>query len=312
MEVLIYHRRSQEYLQMIRQMLPELDVAAGNKEDFLNQHIVDAEILITLQFPFNILKKATKLKWIQLTSAGVEQLLGARANLRNILVTNTKGIHADVMADYTLGAIVMLHWNFPHFFINKLNRRWDTRLTYPLAGKTLGIVGVGTIGQEITRRAQGFGLKVIGVKRNPIPTEGISQIFGPEGLRKMLPLCDFVVIVVPATPKTYHMVGEFELQLMKKTGFLINISRGNVLDESALVKALQQGWIAGAVLDVFEKEPLPQESPLWDMDNVVITPHLSGDFIGYVERVVKVFSENYIRWKDGRPLLNLVDLDRDY
>jgi phosphoglycerate dehydrogenase-like enzyme len=293
-------------------MLPELDVAAGNEEVFLDQHIADAEVLITLQFPFKFLKKATKLKWIQLTSAGVEQLLGARGDLGNILVTNTKGIHADVMADYTLGAIVMLHWNFPYFFINKINRRWDSRLTYPLAGRTLGIVGVGTIGKEITRRAQGFGLNVIGVKRNPNPTEGISQIFGPEGLREMLPISDFVVIVAPATPKTYHMIGESELQSMKKTGFLINISRGSVLDELALVKALQQGWIAGAVLDVFEKEPLPQESPLWGMDNVVITPHISGDFIGYVERVVKVFYENYNRWKDGRPLLNLVDLSRDY
>jgi len=312
MKVLIYHPRSQEYFRMIRQMLPGLDIVAGNEEDFLDQNIIDAEILITLQFPFNILKKATKLKWIQLTSAGVEQLLGARANLRNILVTNTKGIHADVMADYTLGAIVMLHWNFTHFFLNKLNRRWDSRLTYPLAGKTLGIIGVGTIGQEITRRAQGFGLNVIGVKRNPILTEGIRQIFGPEGLHEMLSLCDFVVIVVPATSKTYHMIGESELQSMKKTGFLINISRGSVLDESALAKALQQGWIAGAVLDVFEKEPLPQESSLWAMDNVIITPHISGDFIGYVERVAKVFNENYIRWKHGGVLLNLVDIDREY
>lgn len=312
MKVLIYHPRSQEYCRIIHQMLPELDIVAGNKEDFIDQNIIDVEILITLQFPFNILKKATKLKWIQLTSAGVEQLSGAHASLRNILVTNTKGIHADVMADYTLGAIVMLHWNFPHFFLKKLNRQWDSRLTSPLAGKTLGVIGVGTIGQEITRRAQGFGLNVIGVKQTPILTEGIKQIFGPEGLHEMLSLSDFVVVVVPATSKTYHMIGEFEFQSMKKTGFLINISRGSVLDELALSKALRQGWIAGAVLDVFEKEPLPQESSLWGMDNVIITPHISGDFVGYVERVANVFYENYIRWKHEGVLLNLVDIDREY
>lgn len=312
MKVFVYDRRAKEYCRMIRERFPELEVVSGKPGEDQSRHIADADIMITWQFPLEMLEKASRLRWIQLTSAGVDQLLEARDRLRDVIVTNTRGIHIDAMADYALGAMVMLQRNFSRFFLQQQDRKWSRRITEPLAGKILGIVGVGAIGREIARRAQSFGMSVIGVKRNPIPMEMVNRLFGPDRLHEMLSLSDFVVLLVPATRETYRMIGEPELRRMKQTGYLINISRGSVVNESTLIQALQQNWIAGAVLDVFEKEPLPGESPLWALENVIITPHIAGDFEGYVERVIDIFGENFARWKSGGPLMNEVDLGKGY
>lgn len=312
MKVLVYHRRAEEYRRMIRERFPDLEVAAGEEEGTLHQHIADAEVLICWRFPVGVLKGAKKLRWIQLTSAGIDHLLGVQEDLRSVTVTNAKGIHGQVMADYTFGAMVMLHWNFPGLLRDQQARRWQHRFTGPLAGKTLGVVGVGAIGGEIARRGPGFGMTVVGVKRTPAPADGVSRIFGPDRLREMLPLCDFVVLVVPATPETRRMIGEAELRAMKRTAYLINIARGSVVDEAALIRGLLEGWIAGAALDVFEKEPLPAASPLWAMENVIITPHIAGEPDAYARRVMEIFGENVARWRAGQPLRNVVDFDRGY
>jgi phosphoglycerate dehydrogenase-like enzyme len=177
---------------------------------------------------------------------------------------------------------------------------------------TLGVVGLGTIGTEIARRARTFGMNVVGVKRTSAPVEGVDQVFGPDRLGEMLSLCDFVVLVVPATAQTERMFGASEFQAMKRTAYLVNISRGSTVDEEALIQALQQGSIAGAILDVFDKEPLPAESPLWFLENVVITPHIAGYLQGYTQQVMEIFSDNLTRWRKGLPLRNVVDLERGY
>jgi phosphoglycerate dehydrogenase-like enzyme len=297
---------------MIRERIPEMEVFAGTGEETLFQHIADADMMIAWRFPMEVLQQAGKLRWIQLTSAGIDHLLGAREFLRGVVVTNTRGIHVHIMADYTFAAILALQWGFPHLLREQGAKKWITRDTEPLAGKTLGIVGVGAIGSEIARRAQSFQMKVVGVKRNPLPMTEVNQIFGPDRLHEMFSLADFVVILVPATPETYRMIGESELRAMKRTAYLINIARGTVVVESALVRALQENWIAGAVLDVFEKEPLPEDSPLWTLENVIVTPHLSGNLQDYANRVMVIFGENYQRWKAGKQLLNVVDLEKGY
>lgn len=310
--VLVYHRLADQYRQMIRQRFPELEVTAGFDRETLFKHLPGAEILIAWQFAVEALEKATRLRWIQLTSAGADHLLEARDSLRHRLVTNTRGIHADIMADYTFGAIFMLLWDVPGLLCDQQEKRWINKYVSPLAGRTLGIVGVGAVGSEIARRARSFHMSVVGVKRSSIPVDGVEQMFGPDRLREMLHLSDFVVLLLPATPETCHMIGEPELRSMKRTSYLINISRGSVIEESALLRALQENWIAGAVLDVFEKEPLPPESPLWTLKNAILTPHISGNLQNYSERVMEIFSENYLRWKAGRPLLNVVDLEKGY
>jgi len=312
MHVLVYHRRAAEYLRLIRERLPDLAVIVEDRADALAEKISDAEVLLGWEFPLEALHAARRLRWIQLTSAGVEHLLPAREQLRHVVVTNARGIHAALMADYTLGVMVLLQWNFRRLLREQEARQWRHRHTEPLAGKTLGVVGVGTVGAEIARRGASFGMIVVGLRRLPAPVEGVSRMFGPGQLLEMLSVCDFVALVVPATPETQRMVGERELRAMKRTAYLINIARGSVLDEPALVRALRGGWIAGAALDVFEREPLPIDNPLWTMDNVVITPHIAGEPTEYARRVVDIFAENVRRWRAGEPLQNVVDFTKGY
>ena len=312
MKILVYHGRAETYRALLAERFPDLEVAAGASDEVLDCHVEDAEVLLAWRFPVNALKRARRLRWIQLTSAGVDHVLDGVAELRAVVVTNTRGIHAELMADYAMGAMVMLQWSFPRLLRQQQARSWRHQYTEPLAGKTLGVVGVGAIGGEIARRGAAAGMTVLGMRRDPRPVGGVERMFGPAELREMLPLCDFVVLVVPATPATRRMVGEGELRRMRRTAFLVNVARGSVVDEPALVRALEEGWIAGAALDVFETEPLPATSPLWAMENVIVTPHIAGEPDDYPRRVMTVFEENIRRFREGRPLVNVVDLDRGY
>ncbi|MCL6640825.1 MAG: D-2-hydroxyacid dehydrogenase [Candidatus Rokubacteria bacterium] len=254
--------------------------------------------------------RARRLRWIQLTSAGAEQLLPARAALRDVVVTNTRGIHADAMADYALGVMVMLRWDFPRLLRAQAGRVWEPRLAVPLAGATVGVVGLGAIGSEIARRARAFGMHVIGIKRTPGGGEPGIEVVTAGRLREVLPRCDFVVLAVPITPATRHLLGSAELAAMKPGACLVNIARGPVVDEAALVAALRAGRLGGAALDVFEEEPLPARHPLWSLPNVTLTPHVAGEPAHYARRVADVFLDNLGRWRRGEPLRNVVDFER--
>jgi phosphoglycerate dehydrogenase-like enzyme len=312
MKTLVYHRRGAELRALLRERVPDLEVAAGFDEATLAAHLADAEALIAFQFPLEALPRAKRLRWIQLTSAGAEQVLPARDALAGIVVTNTRGIHADLMADYALGAMVMLQWDFPRFLRDQQARAWEPRLALPLAGRTLLVVGAGAIGGEIARRAAVFGLRVVAVKRTPGAVAGADEVVTCERLLDVLPRADFVVLVVPVTPRTVGMIGERELRAMRPTAFLINIARGSVVDERALVRGLGEGWIAGAALDVFAEEPLPSGSPLWALPNVVLTPHVAGEPADYARRVADVFADNVARLRRGETLRNVVDFERGY
>jgi len=312
MKVLVYHRDAKTYYRMLQERFPELEVVALEEKGLRPQHIAEADILIANHFPSVLFKEAKRLRWIQSSSAGIDRLLGVRECPGEVVVTNARGIHAHLMADYVFGAVTMFQWNFPRIFRDQQHREWHHIAVRPLAGMTLGVVGLGTIGTEIARRARTFGMNVVGVKRTSAPVEGVDQVFGPDRLGEMLSLCDFVVLVVPATAQTERMFGASEFQAMKRTAYLVNISRGSTVDEEALIQALQQGSIAGAILDVFDKEPLPAESPLWFLENVVITPHIAGYLQGYTQQVMEIFSDNLTRWRKGLPLRNVVDLERGY
>ena len=195
-----------------------------------------------------------------------------------------------------------------------------------LRGTTVGVVGYGSIGREVGRLAHAFGMRVLGLRRGGgagsetyelpelmgQPGAEADQLYTSEELPGMLPECDYIVLVVPYTSAAHHMIGEQALRLMKPTAVLINIARGFVVDEAALVRALQEGWIAGAALDVFEQEPLPQDSPLWKMENVIISPHVAGFSPHYDDRATTLFAENLRRYLSGKPLLNRVERGREY
>lgn len=310
--LLVYHRRAEEYRELIRRRCPDLEVLAVADETTLYDAVAGADILIAWRFPLQALAGSSRLRWIQLTVAGVDHLIPARERLQGIAVTTARGIHGAVIADYVLGVVVMLHWDFPRLLRQQQARQWQGRETAPLAGRTLGIVGLGAIGTEIARRATAFGLQVIGVKRTPAPIDGVSRVVGPDRLHEILRASDFLVLAVPETPETRRMIGEPELRAMRPTAFLVNIARGGVVDEAALVRALEDRWIAGAALDVFDQEPLPPDHRLWALENVIITPHIAGEPDEYIRRVVDIFVDNYARWRAGRPLRNTVDLARGY
>jgi phosphoglycerate dehydrogenase-like enzyme len=312
MKVLVYHSRGDTYRTLLTERFPDLEVVAGADDAVLERHLADAEMVLAWRFPVEALGRARRLRWIQLTSAGADHILSARPDLGDIVLTNTRGIHADLMADYVVGMMVALQWGFPRLLRQQQAREWRQQYTEPLAGKRLGVVGVGAIGGEIARRGAAMGMTVLGMQRAPRPMTPIARMFGPDELGAMLAECDVVVLVVPATPATHRMVGERELRRMPRTAYLINIARGSVVDEGALVRALSEGWIAGAALDVFETEPLPPTSPLWSMDNVIVTPHISGEPDDYPRRAMSVVEENIRRWRAGRPLLNVVDPARGY
>lgn len=273
------------------------------------------------------------LKWVQMHSAGVDPvLLLPLYNDTDIVFTTTSGLHAVTMAEYTLGQILAYAHHLPRMYEDQANGkwpagRWDRYVPRNLRGQTLGIVGYGSIGREIARQAQAFGLKVLAVKRDlrnlidnsfRIPDTGDPEaeipdrIYPVEALNSFLAECDYVVLATPLTPDTHHLIGERALNAMKEDALLINISRGDVIDENALIDALEKGKIGGAALDVFQKEPLPDDSPLWKMPNVTLSPHVSGFTPAYDDLATDIFVENIKRFVAGEALLNVVDRSRNY
>ncbi|MFQ6059630.1 MAG: D-2-hydroxyacid dehydrogenase [Anaerolineae bacterium] len=292
----------------------------------------DTEVLYAFHVPDDFLFKAPKLHWLQLHSAGVNHLLDHPIMKSDVLITTASGIHATPIAEYAFASMLAWSCRLPKMLYYQSRRewpkdRWGTFVGQELRGATLGIVGYGSIGREVGRLGKCFGMKVVAGKRSVgevkdvgyrIPGTGdpegqvLDRVYPPERLGEMLAECDFVVISLPLTPETKGLIGEEELQAMKPNAYLVNISRGGIIDEPALIKALQEGWIAGAGLDVFQKEPLPPDSPLYDLDNVILSPHVAGFSPHYDERASDLFAENLRRYLAGEELLNLVDKEAGY
>ncbi|HEY0605344.1 MAG TPA: D-2-hydroxyacid dehydrogenase [Herpetosiphonaceae bacterium] len=260
-----------------------------------------------------ILEHATSLRWMHTASAGVENLLSDAIRERGISFTNSAGVHAIPIAEWVLHALLTIVKRGPRMLAAQHEHRWERDVEFDeLGGKTLTILGAGGIGQEIARRAAGFGMRIWGVNRSGREVSGFERIVSGEQWRDLLPETDFLVIATPLTAATKHLVGAHELEALPDHAWLINIARGAIVDEPALVVALQNGTIAGAALDTFEQEPLPAESPLWTLPNVLISPHNSGSSPRSTDRVVDLFIENLKRFVADEPLRNVVDLEAGY
>ncbi|MCS3765675.1 MULTISPECIES: D-2-hydroxyacid dehydrogenase [Bradyrhizobium] len=311
--IVVNDSAADSFVQLIGERFPQVRAIVAPDLDLLERHIGEADALLASRFPVEVLDQAKKLRWFQCTWTGIDSILPIRHRVAHISVTNARGIQGDIIADYVMFGVAMLHWDVRRLLREQAERKWKPSIVAPLADKTLGVVGLGSIGATIARRAKSAGMTVVGSRRNiSLPTEGVDQLFGSDELRDLLPLCDFVVLAVPATPETVGIIGAAEISRMRREAFLINIARGNVVVETDLIRALRAGAIAGAMLDVFEREPLPQDSPLWDMPNVIITPHVSGVPTNYTERVFPIIADNIERFLKGQALRNLVDLGRGY
>ncbi len=289
------------------------------------------EVLYTFHLPSNALDLAPGLRWVQLHSAGADHILGQPIMESEVAITTTSGIHATPIAEYVFASILAYRWQVPLWTHCQRERewpsgRWNLYARPELRGSTVGIIGYGSIGREVSRLARAFGMRVLALRRSAGRTEqgyAVKNTGDPEGdiperfyppaaVHEMLAECDYVVVALPLTAQTHHFVGEAELRAMKPTAYLVNIARGPIVDEAALIQALQEGWIAGAGLDVFEQEPLPNDSPLWDLDNALLSPHVAGFTPCYDERATTLFAENLARYVAGEPLLNRVDKTRGY
>ena len=290
------------------------------------------DVLLTFRVPNDIATRARGLKWIQLLSAGADHVLVGPLKGIAIPITTASGIHATPIAEYTL-ASMLAYAHRIHLAIRAQTRReWMRSGAFmgsvdEIRGRTLGIVGYGSIGRETARLAAAFGMKVLALKRNPAdrvdpgwspaglgdPDGKIpARFFGPDEREAILRESDYVSVTLPLTDHTRKFIGEREFAAMKPGAYLVNIGRGEVIDERAMAAALASAKIGGAGLDVFEHEPLESSSPLWDLENVILTPHISGANRGYMDKACELFAENLKRFAANRPLLNVVDPNLGY
>lgn len=275
----------------------------------------NAEVIYGLRLPQDAIKKAPNLKWVQVMSAGVERFLDADMRESQVVLTNVSGIHAIPISEFVIGLMLMFVKQSPVCLELKQNRKWERISPVVLTNKTVGIVGLGSIGQQIARLAKAFGMTVIATRRSSregTRARNVDLMLPSSRLHELLVQSDFVVLCVPITLETAKLIGEGELRTMKPTARLINIARGGIIDEQALIRALQEGWIAGAGLDVFATEPLPHDSPLWTLPNVILSPHISGTREDYVLAATKLFVNNLHRYLEGKRLLNVVNKTRGY
>jgi phosphoglycerate dehydrogenase-like enzyme len=277
-------------------------------------------------------EEAPRLRWVQFHSAGIDHFQGHPLLDCDVSLTTTSGIHAVPMAEYVMASILAWAHRLPRMLTYQKRGiwpggRWDKFVPQELRGATIGIIGYGSIGRQVARLARGFGMRILATKRDPrhILDDGYQlddtgdpmgelpdRVYPSAATLSMLPECDYVVVCAPLVADTYHLLDEAAFKAIKPTAYLVNVSRGKVIDESALVEALEKGDIAGAGLDVFEVEPLSASSPLWKLDNVILSPHIAGFTPHYDKRAIDLFTRNLRRYLEGRPLINLVDSEAGY
>ncbi len=296
--------------------------AAGGLEPVYSKDKADIEARLNDveaavgSFSRDLMARASNLKWYQQWGAGADWLLEhPELAQKDFTLTNVSGIHEIPIGEQIMTYLLMFARSFPQIMRAQLASSWsqEESKTFELAGKTMLLLGTGAIGAYTAKLAEAFGVKVVGVRRNPEKqVEHIAEMVALGDLSAALPDADFVVLTLPLTEDTRHIIGEAELERMKSTAILVNIGRGGLVDEPALVRALQEGKLAGVGLDVFETEPLPETSPLWELENVILTPHMAGDTPHYDERALEVFLNNLRRFAAGEPLTHVVDKQAGY
>ena len=259
------------------------------------------------------LSRARRLRWIQTASAGVDRLLFPALVEADVVVTNARGVFDDAMAEYAIACILVFAKDLAATIADSRRAVWHYRYTEPVQGRSLLVLGPGPIGTAVARRASALGMRVEAIASAGRPASApYDRVRGPDALGDALGAADYVVNTLPLTERTRHLLDDAAFEAMRPTARLVNLGRGATVDEAALVRALRRGAIAGAALDVFETEPLPSDSPLWRMPNVIVSPHMSGDLEGWEERVVDVFARNLDRFLRREPLSNVVDKSRGY
>jgi len=310
----------------LRVNLPEKEVALL-KKDFPNCDLVqaddgenDAKWLTSVDgvfteevVPDELVKRMPNLKWLHVTRGGVNAYLTPTVKTRPIQVTGSKGIHGTVFSEFALACIFALAKKLPECIEAQHEKKWHKLQPMEVEGKTLGIVGLGTVGLELARKAKALDMRVLATKRTAsVKPEFVDELGTPQFLPNLLAQSDFVVLLLASVPSTFNIIGESELRLMKKSAYFINLTGGRAIEEKLLVRALSEQWFAGAVLDAFAMQPLPQDSELWNLPNVIITPRIAGITSQKWPVILPVFKENLHRFIADEPLRNLVEKELGY
>jgi phosphoglycerate dehydrogenase-like enzyme len=317
----------EECLRLIRDVNPRITVKDGaalataeSNGDFSRKSELDAllawaDVLFCLVAPSDTIARAPKLKWIQVISAGVDRWRDTDVWSSAVVITGVSGIHATPIGEFVLSLMLMFAKNTPLAFKMMQTRNWQRYEPRTLRDKTVGIVGLGHIGAEVARLSKAFGMKVIATRRSihqAGKARNVDLLLPRARMKQMLALSDYVTLCLPLTPETRHIIGKSEFSAMKPTARIINVGRGQLIDEEALIRALDEKHIAGAGLDVTYAEPLPKKSQLWSFDNVILSPHISGGMENYMLRATEVFCENLRRRLAGKRLINVVNRKRGY
>jgi D-2-hydroxyacid dehydrogenase (NADP+) len=313
-------RSPPEFAAAVRRRWPEMRVIDLPHYDLISAELPDTDIFVGLLLRADQLRQAPRLKWVHTTSAGVGQLMYPEFRNSGVILTNASGVHAPNMAEHITGMIVAMARDFPSAMRYQARKKWAQQEIWDgparpreLSGAVALIVGFGAVGRATAERLRGLGMRIWAVTRSGKADIALAEcVFCHAELSAALPSADYVILAAPETPETHHLMGAGQFALMKRGAILVNMARGSLVDQAALIVALEERVIAGAAIDVATPEPLPPESPLWSLENVFITPHTSGISERIWERESELLIDNLERWFRGEPLRNRVDLARGY
>ena len=324
--ILLHHRfdlwnAPEWFSERLRKDFPQLDVVHLSSYDGVEDHLQDAEIVIAWSLRPEQFKAARKLRWIHSPAAAVHQLIFPELVNSDVILTNSSQVHGPVVAEHVIALLFALAKRLPDAVRFQQKRTWGQEPMWrgrprprELAGATVGLVGIGSIGREVAKRASALGMRVIASREHPEKgsPENVEQIFPTSQIDALLCQSDYVILAAPLTSATRSLMNAARFEKMKADACLINVSRGPLLDQAALAKALREKKIGGAALDVFDQEPLPSDSPLWDLENLLITPHTAAMTEKLWERHYKLISENLRRYLAHHPLQAMVDKQKGY
>ncbi|SHI59524.1 D-2-hydroxyacid dehydrogenase [Lutispora thermophila] len=312
-KVLIYHKVSGRHLEYMRDKHPTYDFYVCTQKSDMEKHIVDADVLISFKCSEEMLDMAPNIKWLQALSAGVDSFPLEKIKKRGIILTNGRGIHKIHMSEYAIGVLIMLARNFHIMFKNQKSQKWDSSVHQgEINGATLGILGLGSIGKEIARKASLLGMHVIGVKSASTDVPYVEKVYSQEEMYEVFRQSDYIINLLPGTKNTEIIINKKYFDLMKEDACFINMGRGSTVNEQDFIDALKSGKIRYGVSDVFYQEPLPEDSPFWNLDNLIITPHICGQSDRYFDRALEIIEPNLLAFEGKGEFVNLVDLDRGY
>jgi phosphoglycerate dehydrogenase-like enzyme len=299
-------------LDQIKAAAPGADVRYFKTHQELEANIEQAEVVAASHLSADALARARRLKLVQSWAAGPDQLMTPEMKASDVVCTSCKGNGAIPLAEHAMMLMLMLNRDARRWLRAQSEHRWDHWNHPELNGLTCGIIGLGHSGQDLALKCKAFHMRVLGLRKTAQPTPNVDELFSHDRLHEFLGQSDFVVVTAPRTPETAGMLGEAEFRAMKPTAYYICFSRGGIADDAALLKALREGWIAGGGLDAHAKEPLPADSPFWDLPNAIVTPHNGASTPFTRQRGIDIFVENLRRYQAGQPLHNVIDKHAGY